>query len=434
MCSGCGAESPKWMGKCPGCGEWNTLQEIEVSRSSGKKTVSLPKTEKLKIVTEDERISTDVGEFDRVLGGGAIRGEVMLFGGAPGIGKSTLLLNLCEDLLGQGFKVLYFSAEESVSQISQRAMRVVKNHNDIKDKLDLVNSSDVDEAVSFVEGGKYDVVIVDSIQTVSTDDLSALPGSISQVRESAMRLTRAAKSSGTVLAIVGHVTKEGNVAGPMVLSHIVDAVFVLEGDSFGDLRILRGVKNRFGNVNEIGLFQMLDIGMVPVEDASEVLIGKLDAKVPGVARGVLVEGVRPMLIDVQALVTKTAYSMPKRVSNGIELRRLQMLIAVLSKVSRLKLSEYDVFVNIAGGFQVKDPALDLPICMAILSSYKNKPLPISSAYIGEVGLSGEVRPTMRHKSRLGEASRLGVKNIHSCGEGKNGYRHISEFVHSVKSS
>jgi DNA repair protein RadA/Sms len=418
VCSECGFESLKWMGKCQGCGAWNTMEEVETLSSafskSSKKSSSLIKTSKIEDIQQLDRLTSGIEEFDRVLGGGAVSGEVVVLGGQPGVGKSTLLLSVAFGFAEKGLHVLYFSAEESLEQVFGRAKRILNSKLDlIKENLEFVNSIDADDACSLVSSKKYDVIIIDSVQAISTSDISSVAGSVSQVRESAYRITHAAKDSGTFVILVGHVTKEGSLAGPMVLSHVVDAVFVLESENLGDLRILRSIKNRFGSIDEAGIFQMNEDGMRPISNVSNILIDEnIYGKASGIARGVLLEGIRPILIDVQALVTKSGYSMPKRISNGMSMNRLQMLIAVLTKHVKANLNDYDVFINIAGGFRTSDPAMDLPVCIAILSSLKNKPVNSENIFIGEVGLAGEIRTVSKHQLRVKECNRLGFKNVY----------------------
>lgn len=431
ICSQCGYESLKWTGKCSGCGAWNTMQELEVLPETSKKKRVKVKTAKFGTVKAVKRIGSGMDEFDRVLGGGAVSGEIVVVGGYPGVGKSTLLLSVCEGYIKAGLRVLYFSAEESLNQVFQRAKRIVGDLEKLTNNLEFVNSNNTDAAVALIESKDYDVVIVDSVQAISTTDLSSVTGSVGQVRESAQRLTISAKKNGVFVVLVGHVTKVGELAGPMVLSHIVDAVFMLEGDERGELRILRPLKNRFGSVEEAGVFQMKDTGLVEVKDISTIFSTSTGAQNPGVARGLLVEGVRPMLVDVQALVSKTTYAMPKRISTGISLNRLQMLLAVISKSLKLKLQEYDVFLNIAGGMKINDPALDLPICMAVISSLREKPLGGDVAFIGEVGLSGEVRGGTKLKMRVKEARRLGMKSVFSPAESNEVVDHIRTLVNSL---
>lgn len=413
VCTECGFETPKWMGKCPSCASWNTLDEFnEVAHSAEKKVKNRNvKTTKLGEIQPLPRMESGVSEFDRVLGGGAVKGEVVVIGGTPGVGKSTLLLSVADGFAKKDLRVLYFSAEESLEQVFRRANRVLSKANITSNNLSFVNSIDADDAHSIVSSGDYDVVIIDSVQAISAPDISSVAGSVAQVRECAYRITHAAKDSGTVVVLVGHITKGGMLAGPMVLSHVVDAVFMLENENLGDLRILRSIKNRFGSIDEAGVFQMLESGMESVVDISSILMdSKSTFGTPGIAKGVLLEGIRPMLIDIQALVVKSGYSMPKRIANGFGMNRLQMLIAVLSKHLKLKLNEYDIFVNIAGGFRSSDPSLDLPICAAILSSLKNKSLAEGLVLIGEVGLTGDVHKVIKQELREKECKRLGYGN------------------------
>lgn len=424
ICSSCGTESLKWMGKCSGCGEWNTMEEFQGMAEFGdlekKKNYNAEQVVKSIVDIKDEsRLASGIGEFDRVLGGGLVKGEVVLIGGAPGVGKSTLLLSIASRYLQNGQKVLYFSGEESAYQISGRAKRLFDTDSVVNKELKLVSSNDTDLAATLIQQEGFDVVIVDSIQSVGTSDVSSLAGSISQVRESAVRLSSAAKKSDTSLILVGQVNKEGNLAGPMMLSHIVDAVFSLEGNDGSELRLLRSLKNRFGATDEVGLFLMGEKGMEEILDVSKLYSSSPDSHAPGIAKGVLLEGKRPIIVDIQALVVKTDFSMPRRVANGFNANRLHMLLAVLQKKLGLKISGYDVFVNVAGGFKIDDPALDLPLCAAIISAFKDKEIKENTVLVGEVGLTGEIRSVINESLRLKESFKLGIENAVVSGSSKN---------------
>lgn len=430
VCNNCGYESLKWSGCCNGCGEWNTFAETSPNNEHNfSKKRHIVNTSRFSEITTVEYLKTGIEEFDRVLGKGAVKGEVIVIGGAPGIGKSTLLLSISEGFLKNNQKVLYFSAEESLNQVFQRLRRVVNDFQMVKDGLEFVNSSNTDDAVSLIYSGKYNVVIVDSVQTISSQEVSGIAGNINQVRESAFRLTQAAKEKDIFVVLVSHVTKDGILAGPMVLSHIVDGVFMLETDRRGNFRILRALKNRYGSIDEVGVFQMSKNGMVPINDISQILIKNGEYKLPGTARGILIEGVRPMMVEIESLVVRSGYSNPKRGANGIRLTRIQMLVAVLSKSLKLDLSEQDIYVSIAGGFKTDDPALDLPICMSIISSIYNFVLPQDSVFIGEVSLTGEIRTTFKHDLRYGEAKNLGFKKIFDSTSLK--YKTILDIVRSL---
>lgn len=410
FCQECGFESAKWMGQCPGCKAWNSLVEETVISSSGKASGSKSRNEKkepsvlsqVSLVKED-RITIGIGELDRVLGGGIIPGSLILVGGDPGIGKSTLLLQVCQRLAGQGRKVLYISGEESLKQIKLRALRM----GDFSDDLLLLcetNLGIIEETIRRIEP---QAVIIDSIQTMYNESVGAAPGSVSQVRESTGILLQLAKSTGTSIFIVGHVTKEGTVAGPRVLEHMVDTVLYFEGDRHASYRILRGVKNRFGSTNEIGVFEMRQEGLVEVRNPSEFMLNGKPQGASGSIVACSMEGTRPVLIEIQALVCHSNFGIPRRQATGTDFNRLNLLIAVLEKRVGLQISSSDAYVNIAGGMKLQEPALDLGIVMALVSSYKNRPLEDKMMVFGEVGLSGEVRAVSQASVRVQEAKKLG---------------------------
>lgn len=386
-CENCGYESLKWSGKCPSCGEWETLkQKTEEAKKTSRKVkpAQVLKLSSDKKTTISSRMSTTLSEIDRVLGGGLVAGQVVLISGEPGIGKSTLLLQMCLNL---DKKVLYVSGEESLDQLRNRLERVSK---DKKSKISVTENTDVDRIVSTIEEEKPSLVVVDSIQSVSTTDATGYAGSISQVRESGMRLTRVAKHNKIPLFLVGQVTKEGSVAGPKVLEHVVDTVLNFEGDEFGLFRILRGVKNRFGPTDEVGIFEMTSKGLKEVKDPSVMLDSGEKKNAVGVARSAVYKGSRVLIVEIQALTSPASFGSPRRLPTGFSKARLEMLCAVLTRRAGVNLSGDDVFVNIMGGLNLKDPSIDLAVCMAIASAKKDKKLS-DSVFIGEVGLSGEVR-------------------------------------------
>ena len=402
FCQNCGHEESKWLGQCPMCKEWNTFVEEKMTMS---KTVEAAKSRgELEVVTlssvsttEDERIKTGIEELDRVLGGGIVPGSLVLVGGDPGIGKSTLLLQVCQRLAENKKKVLYISGEESLKQIKLRANRM----GDFSENLDLIRT--------VIEREKPETVIIDSIQTMYNEAVGSAPGSVSQVRESTNILMQLAKGMNISIFIVGHVTKEGTVAGPRVLEHMVDTVLYFEGDRHASYRILRGVKNRFGSTNEIGVFEMQRSGLAEVENPSEFMLNGKPEHASGSVVACAMEGTRPMLMEIQALVCKTNFGMPRRTAAGFDYNRVNLLMAVLEKRIGLPLSGYDAYVNIAGGIKMNEPAADLGIVMAIASSYKNQPIAEDTIVFGEVGLSGEVRAVTMPEQRIAEAKKLGFK-------------------------
>ena len=414
FCQNCGHEESKWLGQCPACKEWNTFVEEKVTvpktgseLSSGTAGGAAPQPVLLTSVDtdDDERIRTGIGELDRVLGGGIVQGSLVLVGGDPGIGKSTLLLQVCQKLSAMGKKILYISGEESLKQIKLRADRM----GTFSENLYLLCETNLELIRSSIERQKPDMAVIDSIQTMYNEEVSSAPGSVSQVRESTNVLLQLAKGLNIAIFIVGHVTKEGTVAGPRVLEHMVDTVLYFEGDRHVSYRILRGVKNRFGSTNEIGVFEMRREGLVEVENPSEYMLSGRPENASGSVVACAMEGTRPILMEIQALVCHSNFGMPRRTAAGLDYNRVNLLMAVLEKRAGLPLSSYDAYVNIAGGIRMNEPASDLGIVMAIASSYKNKPVPEDTIVFGEVGLSGEVRAVTMPEQRVAEAKKLGFK-------------------------
>ena len=416
-CQECGYESSKWMGQCPGCKQWNTLVEEKVSvtgsgMGGSPKTLAhkdAPKPVEISSISmeESERLSTNIKELDRVLGGGIIQGSLTLVGGDPGIGKSTLLLQVCRNLSNTEHKVLYISGEESLKQIKLRANRI----GDFKDHMLLLCETNLSLIEEAIKRATPEVVIIDSIQTMYQGEVGSAPGSVSQVREATNVFMQLAKGLGISIFIVGHVTKEGTVAGPRVLEHMVDTVLYFEGDRHASYRILRGVKNRFGSTNEIGVFEMRKEGLVEVANPSEFM---LNGKPVGASGSVVVcsiEGTRPILIEIQALVCRTNFGIPRRQTTGTDFNRVNLLMAVLEKRAGMQIGDCDAYVNIAGGIKINEPALDLGIILAIVSSYKNRPIDEKTICFGEVGLSGEVRAVSQVEQRVLEAKKLGYETI-----------------------
>lgn len=414
VCNHCGAESPKWVGKCPVCGEWNTYQEevirtetapLKASASGFHAPKSKPVTLAEIELSKEPRIVTGGGELDRVLGGGIVPGSLILLGGEPGIGKSTLILQTVLQIPNQ--KVLYVSGEESVGQLKLRASRISGDNPNAW----FVSETSLEEIFVHLSNIKPDLLIIDSIQTVSTSLAESSPGSVTQVRECAASLLRFAKESGVPVILIGHINKEGSIAGPKVLEHIVDSVLLFEGDQQYMYRILRAIKNRFGSTSEIGIFEMLQDGLREVVNPSEMLLSQNHTGLSGVSIAATVEGIRPFLIEVQALVSTAAYGTAQRSATGFDLRRLNMLLAVLEKRAGFKLAQKDVFLNIAGGIKVNDPAIDLAVLASILSSNLDLVIDPDCCMAGEVGLSGEIRPVNRLEQRILEAQKLGFKRI-----------------------
>jgi DNA repair protein RadA/Sms len=420
ICQQCGYESAEWMGKCPSCGTWNSLVETLVSGQSkgarGREVKSGPV--KLQTLAEiqkisDKRISTKIGEFDRVLGGGIVLGSVTLLAGDPGIGKSTLLLQAASSVPN----VIYISGEESPAQIKIRAERLGVKNKDLR----FMNETDVDviiETIGNWELANENLVVIDSIQTLYTSDLTGTAGSVGQVRECTLRLLNLAKSKGISMFIVGHVTKEGAIAGPMVLAHLVDTVLFFEGEKYQSLRLLRAIKNRFGPTDEVGVFEMAESGLAEVLNPSKIFLGEQLKNVSGSVTTCLMEGTRPLMVEIQALVANSQLPIPRRVAQGIDYNRLQLLVAVLSRRAGLSLGNSDVFVNVAGGIKVTEPGADLAICLAIASAALDKPLAGNICAIGEIGLLGEIRPVGGLEKRIKESKRLGFEQVVSVKEHK----------------
>lgn len=415
VCGSCGYESPKWIGKCPACGEWNTFAEHKVGTKSAVKAFVQKEAAPIAIsaiASEDEpRIDMRDGELNRVLGGGLVPGSLVLLGGEPGIGKSTLVLQTVMGLKGR--RVLYVSGEESARQLKLRADRLVKGGPEEQADIRVVCEAMIEKIFEHVEAVQPDIVIVDSIQTVATETLDSSQGSVSQIRECTAMILKFAKETNTPVLLIGHINKEGSIAGPKILEHMVDTVLQFEGDRHYMYRIVRAVKNRFGSTAELGIYEMMHDGLRPVENPSELLLSDVQAgeELSGVAVACSIEGVRPLLIETQALVSTAAYGTPQRSATGFDIRRLNMLLAVLEKRVGFKLPQRDVYLNIAGGLRVTDPAIDLSVIAAVLSSNVDTGIPRDICFAGEVGLSGEVRPVSRILQRIAEADKLGFRTI-----------------------
>lgn len=409
-CSECGAESLRWTGQCASCSAWNTLAEEVAEIKRGPVRRSNTKALRLDAVesSEEPRWKTGIDELDFVLGGGLVPGSLVLVGGEPGIGKSTLLLQAAAQLHSRNIETLYVSGEESAQQIKLRAERLEENASGVV----LLGETSLEQIIAVAEHDKPRAMIVDSIQTIATDAFEGAPGSVGQVRECAARLMRFAKESGTAVMIVGHVTKDGGIAGPKTLEHVVDTVLYFEGEGGADHRVLRATKNRFGSVDEIGVFRMTERGLVPVGNPSALFLGERDARPAGSAVTALMEGTRPLLVEVQALATKAGFGTPQRVSTGFDGRRLALLLAVLDKRAGIPFSQIDVFVNVVGGLRLVEPAGDLAVVSAVASSIYDRPLPANAVFIGEVGLGGEVRGVARLDRRLAEAEQLGFETVY----------------------
>jgi DNA repair protein RadA/Sms len=412
FCKECGAQSPKWLGKCPACGNWNTYEEENVQVSSNKSVLTLPKKEKTKPkllsginLQEQTRIDTGNNEFNRVLGGGLVPGTIILIGGEPGIGKSTLALQIA--LKATNLKTLYISGEESEQQIKLRALRINKN----SDNCLILNESSLENIVFHAIEIKPDLLVIDSIQTMQTEKVDSSPGTVTQIRECTNELLKLAKTYSIPTILIGHITKDGSLAGPKLLEHMVDTVLQFEGDRNHIYRIIRAVKNRFGSTSELGIFEMQQSGLREVPNPSELLLSQNEEDMSGVAISASVEGIRPFLIEVQALVSSAVYGTPQRSSTGFDLRRLNMLLAVLEKRAGFRLAQKDVFLNIAGGIKVDDPAIDLAVICAILSSDQDLSIDRTKCFAGEVGLTGEIRPVTRIEQRIIEAEKLGFTEI-----------------------
>lgn len=427
VCYECGYETPKWMGKCPSCGEWNTLTEEAAEKKS-----HLPAGSKVSAITLDSigdqdvyRLPSGIGELDRVLGGGIVPGSVILLGGDPGIGKSTLLLQVANAMATGGARVLYLSGEESLKQIRLRSLRLGINSGNIY----LLNEQDINLLDEYVEEIKPTIVIVDSIQTVYTPDITSLPGSVAQLRESTARIMNIAKKRDIAFFLVGHVTKEGALAGPKVLEHMVDVVVYFEGEKNFSFRLLRGVKNRFGSTDEIGLMEMSGQGLVEVVDPSYVFLNSSSKDCHGTAIAASFEGSRPLLIEIQALVAPTGPGYARRMASGIDGNRLALIIAVLEKKRAFNLGSCDVYLKVTGGVFLKDPSVDLAIAAAIVSSYREQVLPLDTVFAGELSLSGQIRSVPFLDLRLKEVERLGYKRvIIPAGTGRKQFGHGMEII------
>ncbi|MBR5047367.1 MAG: DNA repair protein RadA [Eubacterium sp.] len=408
FCKECGYETAKWMGQCPGCGQWNSLVEEKVSRTSEKKSrrdKSAPEVTGIFQVSmeKEDRISSGMQELDRVLGGGIVKGSITLVGGDPGIGKSTLLLQICRNLGNEGRKVLYVSGEESLKQIKMRADRL----GGFQREIFLFCDTDIGTAADVIREKKPDMVVVDSVQTMYSDEITSAPGSVSQVREVTSVLLQLAKTEGIAVFLVGHVTKEGVVAGPKTLEHMVDTVLYFEGERNAVYRVLRGVKNRFGSTNEIGVFEMREQGLMEVTNPSQIM---LDGRPVDEAGSVVVcsmEGTRPLLLEIQALISPSSLNIPRRTAVGIDYNRLNLLLAVLEKKAGMQLGGCDAYVNVAGGIKLAEPAMDLGIACAVISSYRNLPIHPGTIIFGELGLTGEIRGVGHVEQRLRESLKMG---------------------------
>jgi DNA repair protein RadA/Sms len=404
LCENCGNEFSQWSGRCTVCGEWNTLKEVKfdlpisAARNSNIEVTNIKDVK----MSDKTRAKTGLNEFDRVLGGGIVKGSIILLGGEPGIGKSTLMLELTKNI----DKILYISAEESLEQIKIRADRLKLNPNNLM----LVSDGNIENIESLVAKNQPSLIIVDSIQTVYLPTYPSTPGSLVQVRECGIFLQRLSKKSGVPIFIVGHVTKEGSIAGPRILEHLVDVVLYLEGEQFQDFRILRGIKNRFGATNEVGIFSMQSEGLQEIKNPSALFLDQRVDK-PGSVIGCTLEGTRPLLVEIQSIVVPTNFGYPKRTASGFDLNRLNLLAAVITKNTGVNLSNSDIYLNIVGGMKLREPALDLPVCVSMISSYKNRTLPKDYCFFGEVGLTGEVRKVTREQDRKKECQILGYKPV-----------------------
>lgn len=411
FCTNCGNETPKWMGRCPGCGAFNTMEEhIEKPAPAGKAKAahigSRRQPQRIREVTSDgeTRFSTGMGELDRVLGGGAVAGSLVLVGGAPGIGKSTLLLQICNSLC-KGRRVLYVSGEESERQVKLRAERLGV----APEELYILSETRLSDVVEAADEMKPDILIVDSIQTLYHEENDSSPGSVSQVKDCTMTMMQLSKTQGITIFVVGHINKDGNIAGPKVLEHMVDCVLYFEGDPNTSYRLLRAAKNRFGSTNEIGVFEMMDVGLVEVPNPSQMLLEGRPEGASGTCVACVMEGTRPVLAEVQALVTKTTFNVPRRAADGFDFNRAVLLMAVAEKRAGLKLNVFDAYINVIGGLRLDEPGADLPVALAIASSYRDTPIADDLVAIGEIGLTGEIRSVSHMNQRLSEAARLGFQ-------------------------
>lgn len=427
-CQSCGYQSPKWLGRCPDCNNWNSFVEEDytIPKAKSKERSALYKEEPVLLkdveIEEASRLKTGISELDRVLGGGIVPGSVILIGGDPGIGKSTISLQVSNQLIQQNKTVLYVSGEESVRQTKLRAKRLGAG---VDGRLYIVNQTDLSFIVEYINQLNPDVVFIDSIQVLFEPSISSSPGSVSQVRECAGILTQLAKTKGISIFIIGHVTKEGTLAGPRVLEHIVDTVLYFEGDRFSTYRILRAVKNRFGSTNEIGVFEMTQIGLKEVKNPSEIFLSERPTEVSGSVVTCLLEGSRPLLVEVQALVSRSSFGYARRRSQGFDFNRLSLLVAVLEKRIGLNLINEDIFINVAGGIKIEDPAADLAVALAVASAFREQPIRAETVVLGEIGLSGEIRSVSQVTLRINEAERLGFKY---CILPKNNFRSLNHHL------
>lgn len=436
-CTSCGNETSKWMGRCPACGEWNTMKEglpREKSAMQSPSLTGMTMTEPVMLkdipMSEDSRILIGNKEIERILGGGIVPGSMILLGGEPGIGKSTLALQI--PLRCRNLRTLYVSGEESPRQIKLRAVRLAEDGNDIGENCSILSETLVENIIRHAKESAPDLIVVDSIQTIFSESVDSSASSVPQIRECAAALLRFAKSSNIPVILIGHITKDGLIAGPKVLEHIVDTVLMFEGDTRHSHRILRSIKNRFGSTDEIAIFEMTSSGLREVENPSEILTPMHDTDLSGIAVGSMLDGSRPFLIEIQALVSTAAYGMPQRSSTGYDTRRLNMLLAVLEKRAGFKLSAKDVFLNVAGGMKVNDTACDLAVIAAILSSAFDLPVSQGTCFAAEVGLSGEIRPVGRIESRISEAERLGYREIYISSYSFRGDRRKTVSGHGIK--
>lgn len=410
FCKECGFESAKWVGQCPGCKQWDTFSEEPVLKKSSNKPAGIKNAQEPQLISnikvESElRLSSGIEELDRVLGGGIVKGSLVLVGGDPGIGKSTLLLQMCREVVNKSRRVLYISGEESLSQIKMRAERLGVYNGELL----LLCETDLELIEEAIHKYSPEIVVIDSIQTMNKDGVDSAPGSVSQVREATSTLMQIAKGSGVTVFIIGHVTKEGVVAGPRVLEHMVDTVLYFEGDNYAAYRVLRAVKNRFGSTNEIGVFEMQGTGLAEVKNPSEFMLKGRPEGEPGSVVAASIEGTRPILVEVQALICRTNFNMPRRTAAGTDYNRVNLLMAVLEKRAGIQLSDCDAYVNVAGGMRITEPALDLAVTTAILSSFRNLALDNKTALFGEVGLTGEIRAVNMAEQRVSEAAKMGFE-------------------------
>lgn len=446
VCQNCGGVSPKWLGKCPDCGEWNTfVEEIQTGKKdkSGNKNRDFPSPVSISEISLSEtgRHNTGINELDRVLGGGIVPGSSVLVGGDPGIGKSTLALQVLNNIASAGSGVLYVSGEESPRQIRLRAQRLGL---DCKELM-LVPETSLENIFSSVDSSDASVVVIDSIQTLSTDDISSSPGSVGQIRECGARIVNFGKSREVSFLIIGHVTKEGAIAGPKVLEHLVDTVIYFEGGKGHTYRILRAIKNRFGSTNEIGVFEMHDRGLEEVSNPSEIFLSERPVNTSGSVVIPSIEGTRPILVEIQALVSSCSFGVPRRTTTGVDSNRVSLLTAVLEKIAGIQMTGQDIFMNVAGGVTIDEPAIDLAVCIALVSSFRNCPVPPDTVIFGEVGLSGEVRGVSHFEQRIQESVRLGFRkciipqtNVDNHKKGKNpgnieitGVKSVSQAIEAL---